>query len=84
MSKNAKKVRIQIVNPVSGCGHTSLQHARRFVKRGAAKWTDDGKLYFFTAADVMAAEQITPVPLWIESWRTTDSAVLAFEGRKAA
>lgn len=46
---NAKKVRIQIVNPHAGCGHTNLEHARRYVKRGAARWTEDGRLEFVRA-----------------------------------
>lgn len=84
MPKNAKKIRIQIVNAISGCGHTSLAHARRYITRGQAKWTGDGKLYFYTAADVMAAEGLSPVPVWVAGWRNSEAAVLAFEGRKAA
>lgn len=32
-----------------GCGHTSLAHARRFVRRGTAEWVD-GAIRFVIAA----------------------------------
>jgi hypothetical protein len=35
---NAKKTRIPILNPVAGCEHTSLDHARRYVNKGKAEW----------------------------------------------
>ena len=35
---SSKKIRIQILNPKSGCGHTSLAHAKRYVRRGVAEW----------------------------------------------
>jgi hypothetical protein len=39
MSRNAKRVRISIINPPSGCqSSTSLEHARRYVRRGTAEW----------------------------------------------
>lgn len=55
-SKNqkSKRVRIRILNPVSGCGHTSLAHARRFVRRGAAEWVD-GAIRFVAAVRHTAA-----------------------------
>lgn len=39
-TKNSKRIGIRILNPQSGCGHTSLQHARRYVRRGIAEWVD--------------------------------------------
>lgn len=46
MSRNAKRVRIQILNPPEGCqANTSLEHARRYVKRGTAEW-DGGAIRF--------------------------------------
>jgi hypothetical protein len=52
MSKNPKKIRVEILNPVAGCGYTSLAHARRYVKRGRAEWANDAgvtKLRFVNA-----------------------------------
>lgn len=84
---NSKEVRIHIVNPPIGHqSTTSKEHARRYVKAKRAAWTDDGKLRFITAEDLMAAERVGSklVPPWMACWRTAESAVLAFEGRKAA
>jgi hypothetical protein len=81
MSKNSKKIRIQIVNPEAGCGHTSLQHARRYVRRKEAVWTDDGKLRFISAEEIHAAEheQVKPAPPWMECWRTVNAGVLPWD-----
>jgi hypothetical protein len=52
MSSRAKKVKIKIVNPISGCGFTSLEHARRYVRRGQAEWVD-GMIRFIRPGDDM-------------------------------
>jgi hypothetical protein len=39
MPKNAKRIRVQILNAPDGFkDHTSLEHARRFIKAGRAEW----------------------------------------------
>ncbi len=45
-SKASKSIRVPIANPVGGCGHTNLEHARRYVRRGRARFLPDGRLEF--------------------------------------
>jgi hypothetical protein len=42
---------IRIENPVSGCGLTSKNRARRFVAQGRAKWVEDGVSIRFVQSD---------------------------------
>ena len=58
MSQKSKKIRIQILNPVSGCGHTSLAHARRYVKRKEAIW-DGPAIRFVPHTHVAASVKAT-------------------------
>jgi hypothetical protein len=46
VSQNSKRIRIRILGHTSGCGHTSLAHARRYVRRGLAEWIDDTAIRF--------------------------------------
>ena len=56
MSQKSKKIRVQIVNPLPGCqSSTSLAHARRYIRRGAAKWIHPDRVLQFISGKVQAA-----------------------------
>ena len=53
---NSKKTKIKILNPVKGCGLTSLEHARRYVRRGQARWVGPA-IEFITTTEVLAGDR---------------------------
>jgi hypothetical protein len=38
----SKKTMVRVINPAGGCGFTSLEHARRYVRRKTAAWEGEG------------------------------------------
>lgn len=46
-SRNAKRIPVRVLNPMpGGAPYTSLAHARRYVNRGVARFTESGALEF--------------------------------------
>lgn len=78
MSRNAKRIRISIVNPPSGCRDTtSLEHARRYVKRETAEWAMYGVSIRFIHRRKHQAH--TPTVDVVEQYATiTDSGFVGF------
>jgi hypothetical protein len=77
MSRNAKRVRISILNPPHGCQPTtSLEHARRYVRRGTAEW-DNGQLRFIHRRVHQAQSPKLEVSGWVPT-TVTDSGFSGF------
>lgn len=51
MSSREKKkaLTVRILNSVTGCGLTSRKHAERYIRRGMARWVEDGRCIEFLA-----------------------------------
>jgi hypothetical protein len=49
MAKSKRIIRIE--NPAAGCGFTSLNRARRFVRKGQAEWAEGGASIRFLESD---------------------------------
>lgn len=71
--QKSKKVRIRILNPISGCGHTSLAHARRYVKRGVAEWVSGAIRFLPKDTPVLAVD-----PRESPDYRPNDSGQSGF------
>jgi hypothetical protein len=83
MSKNAKRIRIVIIDPLPGHrDQTSLEHARRYVKRGLAYWVESGRSIRFGRIPTNPMQSAEPAVYrgpWLPCWLTTEAAIMRFQ-----
>jgi hypothetical protein len=71
---------IRIENPVSGCGFTSRNRAKRFVAQGRAEWVETGVSIRFIQADHRhgsAEKSVDATRYWYERAANSGMAQLA-------
>ena len=71
---------IRIENPVSGCGFTSRNRAKRFVAQGRAEWVQAGVSIRFVQSDhrhSSAQNSVEQTRYWYERAAHTGMATLA-------
>jgi hypothetical protein len=71
---------IRIENPVSGCGFTSKNRAKRFVAQGRAKWVQAGVSIRFVQSDprhISAQKSADLTRYWYERAANTGMATLS-------
>jgi hypothetical protein len=71
---------IRIENPVSGCGFTSKNRAKRFVAQGRAEWVQAGVSIRFVQSDlrhISAQKSVDLTRYWYERAANTGMAQIA-------
>ncbi len=63
-SKNSKKIKVTVVGLTGDrVGLTSLAHARRYVKRGVAKWLEGLKIQLLAVSSSPEIIDVRPFPV---------------------